>query len=157
MNALIVDDDQTIRLFLRRILEGRLQCQVSEAENGKKALDVLQKFRPDFMLMDISMPELSGDELLEILRKTPAYQNLPVIVLSAISDKEVISKLLSLGISDYLLKPMEIRSTFDRIKMFMKKIESERRTNELFNKSSSTSDVKGMVDSSVNTTTDNSI
>lgn len=129
MNALIVDDDQTIRLFLRRILEGRLQCQVSEAENGKKALDVLQKFRPDFMLMDISMPEISGDELLEMLRKTPAYQNLPVIVLSAISDKEIISKLLSLGISDYLLKPMEIRSTFDRIKMFMKKIESERRTN----------------------------
>lgn len=126
MNALIVDDDQTVRLFLRRILEGRLECQVSEAENGKKALDVLQKFRPDFMLMDISMPEVSGDELLEILRKTPAYQNLPVIVLSAISDREVISKLLQLGISDYLLKPMEIRSTFDRIKLFMQKIETNK-------------------------------
>lgn len=156
MKALIVDDDQTIRLFLKRILEGRLQCQVSEAENGKKALDILQKFRPDFMLMDISMPEISGDELLEMLRKTPAYQNLPVIVLSAISDKEIISKLLHLGISDYLLKPMEVRSTFDRIKMFMKKIESEKRTNDMLNKSSSTTDVKGIIDTPVNTTASNS-
>ncbi|QQS35441.1 MAG: response regulator [Ignavibacteriales bacterium] len=126
MKALIVDDDQTIRLFLRRILEGRLQCQVTEAENGKKALEVLQKLRPDFMLMDICMPDISGDELLEMLRKTPAYKNLPVIVLSAISDKEMIAKLLSLGISDYMLKPMEVRSTFDRIKLFMKKIDTEK-------------------------------
>lgn len=128
MLALIVDDDQTIRVFLRRILEGRLQCQVNEAENGRKALDVLQKIRPDFMLMDICMPDLSGDELLEMLRNTPAYKDLPVIVLSAISDKAMVTKLLSLGISDYLLKPMEVRATFDRIKDFMNKIDADNRS-----------------------------
>lgn len=125
MNALIVDDDRTIRLFLRRVLEGRLNCRVTEAENGRKALDQLQKVRPDFMLLDISMPELSGDELLVMLRDTPAYKDLPVIVLSAISDKEMIAKMLSLGISDYMLKPMEVQSTFDRIKFFIKKIETK--------------------------------
>lgn len=126
MNVLIVDDDQTIRSFLRRILEGRLQCRVTEAENGKKALEVLQKARPDFMLMDISMPEMSGDDMLGKIRDMPAYKDLPVIVLSAISDKEMIGKLLSLGISDYLLKPMEVRTTIDRIKVFMKTIESKK-------------------------------
>lgn len=125
MNALIVDDDKTIRLFLRRVLEGRLNCKVTEAENGKKALDLLQKTKPDFMLLDISMPELSGDELLVMLRDTPAYKELPVVVLSAISDKEMIAKMLSLGISDYMLKPMEVQSTFDRIKFFIKKIEKK--------------------------------
>ena len=129
MNVLIVDDDQTIRSFLRRILESKLNCKVTEAENGKKALEALQKSQTDFMLMDISMPGMSGDEMLGKIRDMPEYKNLPVIVLSAISDSAMIGKLISLGISEYMLKPMEVKTTIDRIKIFMKSIESKKLAN----------------------------
>ena len=129
MNVLIVDDDQTIRSFLRRILESKLNCKVTEAENGKKALEALQKSQTHLMLRDISIPGMPGYEKLVNTCDMPEYKNLPVIVLSAISDSAMIGKLISLGISEYMLKPMEVKTTIDRIKIFMKSIESKKLAN----------------------------
>ena len=78
---LVVDDEAEVRELMRRGLE-KNGWTVDEAENGKAALACLDEMVPDLILLDLNMPEMDGFELLERLRATPAWHDVPVVVLS---------------------------------------------------------------------------
>ncbi|HEY1015356.1 MAG TPA: response regulator [Herpetosiphonaceae bacterium] len=80
--VLIVEDDQPTRALLRQLLE-REGLAVSEAPDGRVALDSLARQTPALMLLDLMMPEVDGFEVLEALRANPAWAAIPVIVLTA--------------------------------------------------------------------------
>jgi CheY-like chemotaxis protein len=80
--VLLVDDDSDNRLMMRRILE-REGWLISEAENGRVALECLPQCQPDIILLDLMMPEMDGLTFLSELRLLDAWRSIPVIILSA--------------------------------------------------------------------------
>ena len=99
----IVEDDQAIaQMYLQKFeLEG---YNVETAENGKLGLQLVEKMKPDIILLDLMMPEMNGDEMLAELRKTTWGQDIKVIVLTNKGEQEIPPELRSLGVSAVILK-----------------------------------------------------
>lgn len=100
---LLVEDD----FFLRSLMTKKLTLEgyeVIEAENGRIALNELEKNNIDLILLDLIMPEVDGFEVLETISKNPELTKIPVIVLSNLGQKEKIDKAKSLGAKDYIIK-----------------------------------------------------
>lgn len=101
---LIVDDDDTVRDTLYDLFADEHLCHAARTAEG--ALTFLREYSYDVVLTDISMPGLSGLELLGIVRQHSPLT--PVIVISGISDREYAEGLLKIGAFDYILKPFRL-------------------------------------------------
>ncbi len=101
---LVVDDDDAIRENICDLFAGEHFCQA--AESAEKALVLLSSERFDLVLTDISMPGMSGVELLGQVRQS--QPDTPIIVMSGINDQEYAAGLIKLGAFDYLLKPFRL-------------------------------------------------
>jgi two-component system response regulator PilR (NtrC family) len=102
--VLLVDDDETIRDTLYELLSEFYVCQT--AETAEKAFARLEADEYDVVLTDISMPGLSGLELLGHVRQK--FPDTPVIIISGIGDQEHAQGLIRLGAFDFLLKPFSL-------------------------------------------------
>ncbi|HEU5080913.1 MAG TPA: response regulator [Opitutaceae bacterium] len=112
MKLLIVDDDQVSRESLRDLIGRGPEMEVTEADDGQKALDILcDGLRPDLCIIDLKMPKMSGTELIQRMRRDPELKNLKVVVSSATRDRDVIVTLAKLQISGYVLKPYDSTKT----------------------------------------------
>lgn len=105
-SILVVDDDQANREMLGRRLV-RLGFDVTRAENGRRALEILREKKFDLMLLDIQMPVLNGYEVLQQCKGDPSLRDIPVIVLSASDETESVARAIELGAEDYLPKPFD--------------------------------------------------
>lgn len=103
-SVLVVDDVEANRDLLSRRLQ-RQGHTVTIAENGLKAIDLLQKQTFDLILCDIMMPEMNGYQVLEHIKTDPALRHIPVIMISALDDIESVVRCIELGAEDYLFKP----------------------------------------------------
>lgn len=101
---LIVDDVETNRAILEEIIKNMGSYAVL-AENGKQALEMIQKEQPQLVLTDISMPEMDGYELCRILKKREETRDIPIVFISAFDEPEDIIEGFSLGGEDYITKP----------------------------------------------------
>ena len=104
LQILIVDDNEMNRDMLSRRLK-RQEYEVLMAEDGERALEMIQENPIDLVLLDIMMPKLSGYEVLEEIKKNPTMKHLPVIMISAVDDLDSVVKCIELGAEDYLFKP----------------------------------------------------
>jgi CheY-like chemotaxis protein len=86
-----------------RILQ-REGYEVMGAANGVEALDSIQRESPDLVLLDVMMPEMDGMTMLEELRDNPQTRELPVILMTALSDESRLRKARELGVREYLVK-----------------------------------------------------
>ncbi|HEY4909155.1 MAG TPA: response regulator [Methylomirabilota bacterium] len=102
---LVVDDDQEVRMATRDFLTSKGH-EVTLAEDGVQALKLLATVKPDVVLLDVAMPEMDGMETLR--RIVAGYPNLPVIMVTANADIEITSKVLQLGVADYVPKPFDL-------------------------------------------------
>ncbi|MCL4788686.1 MAG: response regulator [Verrucomicrobia bacterium] len=102
---LVVDDSRTMRLALISALNELGLRNITEAANGRMALDLVQARPFDLMLLDIEMPEMSGTEVLNALKTNPDLSGLPVIVISGSDQMENAVKCIELGAEDFLPKP----------------------------------------------------
>jgi CheY-like chemotaxis protein/HAMP domain-containing protein len=103
---LIVDDNEINRDVLARRL-GRQGYTTAAAENGRKALEMVQTQTFDLLLLDIMMPELNGYEVLRHLKADSHLRDIPVIMISALDDMDSIVRCIKLGAEDYLPKPFD--------------------------------------------------
>jgi two-component system phosphate regulon response regulator PhoB len=102
---LLVDDDQQIHQLVRIILS-RIGAETLSAENAASAAQVLRQGpMPDLLILDLMLPDISGLEFLRQLRAKRAFDDLPVLVLSALVDSENIREALNSGADRYLTKP----------------------------------------------------
>lgn len=101
---LLADDDESNRELLRRRLE-KLGYTVTACCNGAQALQEIRSAPYDLILLDLLMPELDGNEVLERLKADPALQHVPVIMISALDQLEGIVRCIELGAEDYIAKP----------------------------------------------------
>ena len=102
--ALIVDDATVMRLRLRDILESKYEV-VAEAANGEEALLLYEKYKPDFVTLDITMPQLNGLETLARLIKR--HPDAMVVIVSAVGQKKMVFEAISNGARDFIIKPFE--------------------------------------------------
>jgi CheY-like chemotaxis protein len=112
--VLVVDDELPNRLYLRKLLEAR-ECEVFDAASGGEALTVAFKQLPDLILVDVIMPEMSGFELCDKLRKEPRTSHIPLIMVTAKSKIEDIETGFELGAMDYIRKPFNPRELILRV------------------------------------------
>ena len=99
-----MDDNEINRDLLSRYL-GRLGHTVQAAPDGLKALKMIDTRAFDLVLLDIMMPELNGYQVLQHLKNSPAWRDLPVIMISALNEMESVVRCIELGAADYLSKP----------------------------------------------------
>jgi signal transduction histidine kinase/DNA-binding response OmpR family regulator len=117
-SVLVVDDEADTADFIRDTLRSE-GLRVVVARDGRQALDVLQRRRPDLVLLDIMLPELSGFEVLERIARSPALAGTPVIVLTGRGDVADAKRSLALGARCHLIKPFDVR---DLIAEVMKQV-----------------------------------
>lgn len=127
LKFLLIDDDDNVRLVLRTLLKRRFPCSIFEASNGELGLKAISEYDPDLVFMDISMPVMDGITALSRIRENPLTKKLPVMMITALNDKKVVATLLSLGISDYILKPIDVEQSFERILKYISKLKDEKR------------------------------
>jgi DNA-binding response OmpR family regulator len=99
----IIEDDQAISQMYRIKFETE-GYEVEIAENGKLGLELVENFRPDIILLDLMMPEMSGDEMLAKLRQTDFGRDVKVIILTNMGEQEAPDILKSLGVSVFIVK-----------------------------------------------------
>ena len=99
----IVEDDQAISTMYRIKFEAE-GFTVETAANGKLGLELIEHMKPDIVLLDLMMPEMNGDEILEKLRKTSWGKDLTVIILTNSGEEQAPPSLKELGIRRYIVK-----------------------------------------------------
>ena len=117
----IVEDDQAISQMYRIKFEAE-GYDVDTAENGKLGLELAEKMKPDIILLDLMMPEMTGDEMLVKLRKTSWGAKTKVIILTNMGEQEVPESVKKLGVEDIILKAdMTPRQVEDVVKKHLAK------------------------------------
>ena len=101
---LIVDDEPSIVVPIQFLMEQQ-GYTVMVAENGEGALDIIYKYKPDLILLDIMLPRIDGYEVCEIVRLDPRYRDIKIIFLTAKGREVEIAKGLALGADAYITKP----------------------------------------------------
>lgn len=114
--VMIIDDSSTIRVAIKKVLASESFTVILEAENGKNALSKLKAtgIIPDLILLDFEMPQMNGVEFLSKIRESKLITS-KVIIVSTISDKNILEKFLALGVDNYVLKPIERKVLLERI------------------------------------------
>lgn len=103
---LVADDEPSNRMLLRRVLASRYE--VTDAQDGHEALDLINQQDFDMLLLDVMMPGATGLDVLGQVRAVPDRADLPVILISALADNDDIIRGLRMGANDYIPKPIEI-------------------------------------------------
>ncbi|NNE00330.1 MAG: EAL domain-containing protein [Pirellulaceae bacterium] len=132
--VLIVDDDRAIRVVLKRALSP-LNVDADQASSGTEALQMIARDKYDLVLLDISMPGMGGFETLEVIRSSASQDDLPVIMVTAASDRETEIKALRCGANDHLTKPLDDAIAAARVQTHLKMVSARdelKRCNERF-------------------------
>ena len=104
---LVVDDEESMRLLLRRVLESNRQLEITLAKGGDEALKLTADRVYDLILLDLLMPGSGGIEVLTRIRAASANRKTPVIIVSVMADAPTKVACASLGVSNYLVKPID--------------------------------------------------
>jgi DNA-binding response OmpR family regulator len=104
----IVDDDEEMNRAVGLMLK-LLDCEVASFFNVRAAAQTLLiGRRPDLVILDLNMPEVSGLDMIEFLRRRPESKNIPIVMLSSESADNIIDKAMELGADSYIMKPVTI-------------------------------------------------
>ena len=121
---LIVDDEPSIVVPIQFLMEQQ-GYSVIIAENGHDALDLIYKYNPDLVLLDIMLPGIDGYEVCEIIRLNPNYRDVKIIFLTAKGREVEIAKGLALGADAYITKPFSNAELVAKVKTVLNNINEE--------------------------------
>lgn len=117
---ILVADDEKINIDFFQVMLTKLGFSVEVAYNGEEVLEKVKEFAPDLILLDLLMPKLSGFQVAEILKKDNETKDIPIVVLSAVSDIKDKVDMLELGIDDYITKPFNFVEILARIRNILR-------------------------------------
>jgi CheY-like chemotaxis protein len=113
--VIVVDDDDMNIVLLRRVLSRRPGLQVLSESDGRRALDLIRRSRPDLVLLDLNLPTMDGEAIIRELRTDPATADLPVVVITGDSRPETAQRLKEAGADNLLDKPFRIPTLLDLV------------------------------------------
>jgi len=120
--VLLVEDNQDNRELICWILED-MNTQASCAGTAEEGLDLLESGEFDLVLMDISLPGMSGKEATQKIRQNPRFADLPIIALTAHAIDREVTSIWESGVSDVLTKPVDENQLLEKMNAFLKKPE----------------------------------
>ncbi|WP_020559135.1 response regulator transcription factor [Thiofilum flexile] len=113
--VLIADDEPNILISLEFLMK-REGFRVLVAHNGQEALDQIANETPSLILLDVMMPKKTGFDVCQELRAQEAYQNIPILILTAKGRDTDIAKGMALGANDYMLKPFSTKELVQKVR-----------------------------------------
>lgn len=105
MRILVVDDFSTMRRIVKAILKQLGYEHIEEAEDGKQAYDMVKTGKFDFVVTDWNMPNMTGIDLLRSIRADPNVKDIPVLMVTAETDKSIVIDAIQAGVNNYIVKP----------------------------------------------------
>ena len=120
MGVAIIEDEADIA----GVLANCFACegfQVMTARDGEVGLDVIQRHRPDLIVLDLMLPSMTGWDMFRYMKTDKSLQNIPVVVLSANSDVANRISLLEQGVDDYIVKPCSVREVIARARAVLRR------------------------------------
>ena len=115
---LIIEDDETNMNLIRSVLElGK--CQILEAENAEKGIQLAREHHPNLILMDIRLPQMSGLEATRFIKNDSDLKDIPVVAITGYSSEEDEDEAINAGCLAFLQKPIDIRKFRDTIAMIL--------------------------------------
>lgn len=118
--VLVVDDNRVNRIKLVRPLKSA-GYDVCEASGGREAVEVLRSRDCHLVLLDMLMPDIDGLQVLEQMQADQRLAPIPVIMVSAVDEKDDIRKCLAMGAVDYMTKPFDIDALKERVNSYLKR------------------------------------
>src|SRR6266481_9363107 len=116
---LVVDDNDNVRSFLVLLLERSGGYETLEAATGEEAVKKANSGKPDLILMDIRLPDISGIEATEAIKNSPSAAQIPIVAFSALLSIEWKQKALKAGMVAYLQKPVTLKILMETIQKFI--------------------------------------
>ncbi len=118
--ALVVEDDAAIRALISAALQGE-GCRVLEAPDGQTALATATDMRPDVVLLDIGLPDIDGLTVLHTLKSDEALRQIPVVMVTAWAEPDMVRQAMDRGAADYVCKPFAIDDLLARVDACVKR------------------------------------
>lgn len=108
VNVLYIEDNEDNLNLVEQVLELRPNIRLMSTALGKQGIRMAEKSRPALILLDLNLPDINGDEVVVMLRKQSSTRETPICILSADAQPSQINRLHSMGVVDYLIKPLDI-------------------------------------------------
>ena len=103
---LVVDDSPTVASTVEWVLRNN-GYKVRVERDGLSTFHALRNFNPDLILLDVRLPHVDGIQICNVIRKMPKYLDLPIVMISGLSDQNSIERAMAAGANDYIVKPIE--------------------------------------------------
>ncbi len=117
MRVLVVDDSRAIRRIIGEIMK-QIGFEVSEAGNGIEALQRLEELgAPDLVLVDWNMPEMNGLDFIKAVRANPTYSDLPLMMVTTVTEMERMALAFMAGVNEYVMKPFDKATILDKLQL----------------------------------------
>jgi type IV pilus assembly protein PilB len=123
-SRILVTDDEPITRMLVKLLLERDRFEVLEATNGRQAVEIAMRERPDLVLIDLNMPEMDGYEAIGRLRRDFTLATVPIVVLTSEEGPGVEKRVLELGADDYIIKPFDPEVLLSRVHAVFRRIKA---------------------------------
>ncbi len=127
---LVVDDDPNVGLLVSAVLK-KYNYQVVTLYHGEEVLALLKNEKPDLILLDLRMPGIDGYALCKRIREAPDTRDIPVVILSGVSEVDARVKTIELGADDFITKPFDVRELRARINRILKRKSADTSLNPL--------------------------
>jgi two-component system chemotaxis response regulator CheY len=124
MNILIVDDFSTMRRMIRNILRQLGYANILEADDGTSAIEILRREKVSLIISDWNMPQMSGIELLKIVRASEEWKDLPFLMVTAEGLKQDILEAVKNRVDHYIVKPFTPETLTDKIRKILEEKKS---------------------------------
>lgn len=117
-SVLAVDDDIFQQTLIARLLDGT-RIDLSCASSGMQALHAMARHRPDLVLIDVALPDVDGIALTREIKSTPAFADVPVIIVTAMSHRGVVLESVKAGAADFMVKPYRRATLLDKLQALL--------------------------------------
>lgn len=115
----IIEDNFPIRKLFTNLLK-KNGFEVVDYENAKDGIEWLKLNKPDIIILDILLPELSGLDAIKIIREIPEYKQMPILAVTGFAAESDREKYLGAGFDHYITKPVNVATFADEVKSFLK-------------------------------------
>jgi CheY-like chemotaxis protein len=119
MTILVIDDSNTNIVLLQAVLNGK-GYKIETALSVKEAYNIMNRNMPDLILLDLLMPRINGYDFLKEMKAGAKTKDIPVIVISALTDQENVNMAMALGAQDFIKKPVDIQHLVELVAMAIK-------------------------------------
>lgn len=143
MTILIVDDMKSMRLTMRKMLKHlNIGKTLKFAENGKEGLSILQGSTIDLVIIDWRMPLMNGTQMLENIRSDMTLRDMPVIMVSAEAERDIVLEVAETEIDGYLLKPLTLDALDNKIRTIVDRVNNPDKATLLINEARSSEEAQ---------------